>query len=46
MQRGSMSQEQTDLIKSGAINPRFLRRRAKGAEAAEALDAALWEFHK
>ena len=43
LQRGPMSQEQVDLIKNGAIG-RYLRRR--GAKAAEALDAALWEFHK
>ena len=41
--RGPMSQEQDDLIKNGAI-ARYLRRR--GARAAEAPDAALWEFHK
>ena len=38
-----MSQEQVDLVKTGAI-ARYLRR--GGARAAEALDAALWEFHK
>ena len=38
-----MTQEQVDLIKNGAI-ARYLHR--KGAKAAEALDAALWEFHK
>ena len=43
MPRGPMSQEQVDLIKNGAI-ARYLHR--KGARAAEALDAALWEFHK
>ena len=43
MPRGPMSQDQVDLIKNGAI-ARYLRR--KGAKAAEALDAALWEFHK
>jgi hypothetical protein len=43
LQRGPMSQEQVDPIKNGAI-ARYLRRR--GARAAEALNAALWEFHK
>ena len=43
LERGPMSQEQVDLIKNGAI-ARYLRRR--GVRAAEALDAALWEFHK
>ena len=43
MPRGPMSQQQVDLIKNGAI-ARYLHR--KGARAAEALDAALWEFHK
>ena len=43
LQRGPMSQEQVDLIKNGEI-ARHSRRR--GAKAAEALHAALWDFHK